>query len=72
MWYKFAIYHFNAVLEANVAVNRMQTHVTISNLAVSDVDNEDIVIKVPYSGTLGTARFQGFAFDSGEDLNNKQ
>ena len=53
-------------------MNNMEQHVVVSNMAVSNVDSMDIVIKVPYGGTLGTARFEGFAFDIAEDENNLQ
>jgi len=62
--------NFSAVLRANVAMNGLEDLVHCSDFAVSNHDNQEIDIRVPYVGTLGTARFAGFAFDKFEGANN--
>lgn len=52
-------------------LNGLDRHVVVADMAVSNVDGLDMVIKVPYGGTLGTARFEDFEFDIAEDLNNE-
>ncbi len=51
-------------------INHMEKWVHLIPHAVSNFDNQSIVIKVPYSGTLGTARFVEFDFDAAESQNN--
>ena len=59
------------MLEANVILNDMSGDVTVSNLAVGNEVDMDIVINVPLEGTLGTARFEKIRFDVAEDANNE-
>lgn len=60
------------VLHANVQLNGLESHVHVSNFAASNHDHRSIDIRVPYVGTLGTARFADFSFDQFEKDNNDQ
>ena len=59
-------------MELNILLNDMQDDITVSNLAVSNIDNMEIAINVPLTGTLGTARFEKIQFDISENFNNER
>jgi FkbM family methyltransferase len=58
------------VLRANLRLNGLEEHVHLSDFAASNLDGAEIDIRVPYEGTLGTARFAGFSFDQVESQND--